>query len=243
MIEYAAPIVIGMVVLFVVVLILAVVAERRRRKACRALAEELGLSYAEGAREYVNRYGFLKPIAKSAQGRVSNVLRGQYQGYNVKAFDFQCETASARARTSRPRRTYRYGLLILEHERSFPEVHIVRKGLLSKLGSLVCDREVAVPNTQFVSAFCVRSKHEDFARALCSDELMWFLLAHRDLTLEFGRHCIAMRFRGHLRVRRIAQRLRELVEIRKCLRKELFQASPPGPAAESPGPTRSDSAD
>jgi hypothetical protein len=159
---------------------------------------------------------------------VSNVLRGQYQGYNVKVFDFQCESASTgTGKGGRPRQTYRYSLVILEHERSFPEVHIFRKGLLSRLGSLVCDREVAVSNPKFASAFCVRSKHEDFARALCSGQLMRFLLAHRDLTLEFDRHCIAMRFRGHLRVRRITQRLRELVEIRRCLRKELFHVDPP----------------
>ena len=230
MLEYAVPAVIGMVVLFVVVLVLGFIAESRRRKACRALAGELGLTYAEQARQYLSRYGFLKPLAKSANGRVDNVLRGQYKGYNVKAFDFQCELAGTRARAGTgagPRRTFRYGIVLLEHERSFPEVHIFRKGLLSKLASLVCDREVAVPNREFEAAFCVRSRDEDFARALCSDELMRFLLEHRHLTLEFDRHCIAMRFRGRVRVSRIAERLDELVEVRKCLRKEPFQGTPP----------------
>jgi hypothetical protein len=230
--EFIAPAIVGFVVLFVGVLVLGLLAEGRRSQACRALAEQLGLSYADHDKSYVSRYGFLKLLDTGSLRRVDNILKGQYKGYNVKAFDYQYQPEGARARsggTGRTSRTYRCAVLLLEHERDFPEVHIFRKGLLSKLGGLVSDRNVPVPNREFEAAFCVRARDEDFARALCSDELMNYLLQHRDLTLEFKKHCIAMTFRRRLKVSRIADRLDQLVAIRECLPRELFQGDVPSP--------------
>jgi hypothetical protein len=227
---FIAPAIIGFFALFVVVLVLGFRAEGRRSKACRALAEQLRLGYADHDKSYVHRYGFLKPLDKGSLRRVDHILKGQYKGYNVKAFDYQYQPEGARARSGNTTtRTNRRAVLLLEHERDFPEVHIFRKGLLSKLGSLVSDRNVPVPNHEFEAAFCVRARDEDFARALCSAELMDTLLQHRDLTLEFKKHCIAMTFRRRLKVRRIAERLDQLVAIRECLPRELFQGEVPSP--------------
>jgi len=196
-----------------VVGIIGYLQEKKRREAFLALARELGLSY--DARDYSipQRYRFLDALRQGSNHYAFNVLRGQFEGYPVQAFDYHYETHSTDSKGRRQTHHHYFSYFILEQGKEFPELRIYPEGLLSKLGQMLGYADIDFESIEFSKAFCVRSADRKFAYDICHPRMMEYLLAHRELSLEIEARCVAMSFNRRLNVEEITSRLAQLVDI------------------------------
>lgn len=209
------------VVLIGAVIIAAVVCgyllERRRRDALAALAARLGLRFSEEHdRATAERLGFLRKLDTGSNRYLYNRLSGDYQGHEVMASDYHYETYS---HSKRGRRTQHHHLsvLTLRLPRSFPELLITPEGFFSKIAQALGYDDIDFESAEFSRAFCVRSQDKKFAYDVCHPQMMEYLLAHRDLAIEFEGNVLALAFDSRLGVPQIEGRLQQLVELRRFL--------------------------
>ena len=71
-------------------------------------------------------------------------------------------------------------------------------------------------------AFCVRSKDRKFAYDVCNAQMMEYLLANRDLSIEIEGPALALAFDTRLSAAEIEADLQRLLEIRLRLPDYLF---------------------
>lgn len=216
---------------FVIVLICAVVTaavlygrmvERRRRDALAALAVRLGLRFsAERDHATAERLGFLRKLDTGSNRFLYNRLDGDYQGQEVMASDFHYETYS-HGKGGRRTHHHHLSILTLRLPRSFPELLITPEGLFSKIAQALGYDDIDFESAEFSRAFCVRCRDRKFAYDVCHPRMMEYLLARRDLAIEFEGDVLALAFDTCLEVPQIESRLQQLVEIRRLLPDYLF---------------------
>ena len=198
-------------------------AARKRREELAALAVQLGLNYqAENNHSLADRFGFLNALAQGSNRYAFNILSGTYQSHDVLVFDFHYETHSTDSK-GRPQTHHHYfSFFILTLPQNFPELRITREGLLSKIAQAFGFDDIDLESAEFSRAFCVRSQDKKFAYDVCHAQMIEYLLANRDLSIEIEDRALALAFGTRLSAAQIESNLERLIEIRSRLPDYLF---------------------
>lgn len=218
--------------IFIFILVAAVIiaaaifgarASRQRREELAALAARLGLSYqADNDRSLAGRFAFLNALAQGSNRYAFNILAGIYQGHDLLVFDYHYETHSSDSKGRQQTHHHYFSFFILLLPRSFPELRITREGLLSKIAQAFGFDDIDLESAEFSRAFCVRSKDKRFAYDICHAQMMEYLLANRDLSIEIEDRALALAFGTRLSAAQIETNLGRLFEIRSRLPEYLF---------------------
>jgi hypothetical protein len=207
----------------VATIIFSVIAARKRREELAALAARLGLSFRPDSDcGLAGRFEFLNALAQGSNRYAFNVLSGTYQGHEVLVFDYHYETHSHDSKGHRQTHHHYFSFFILVLPVHFPELRITREGMLSKLAQVFGYDDIDFESAEFSRAFCVRSRDKKFAYDVCHAQMMEYLLANLDLSVELEGRALALAFGARLSAPEIETNLGRLLEIRSRLPAYLF---------------------
>ncbi|HOX57922.1 MAG TPA: hypothetical protein P5205_13155 [Candidatus Paceibacterota bacterium] len=203
--------------------IYSTIAARKRREELLEFATRLGLDFRPGNDyELAKRFGFLNKLAQGSNRYAFNVLSGGYRQNQVLVFDYHYETHSTDSKGHRRTHHHYFSFFILLLPVSFPELKVTREGLLSKFAQALGYDDIDFESAEFSHEFCVRSKDRKFAYDVCNAQMMEYLLANRDLSLEIEDSALALAFDKRLSAAQIEGNLQRLLEIRLRLPDYLF---------------------
>ena len=220
---YIMPLVIvAVLVVAAIGAIYGVIQARKRQEGLFELAQRLGLDFSAAEdREIADRYSFLKQLAEGENRYACNVLSGTYQQNQVLAFDYHYETYTE-GKGGRQTHHHWFSFFILTLPAVFPDLTIRRENLLTKVAEVFGYQDIKFESAEFSGAFCVRSPDKKFAYDVCNAQMMEYLLANRDLSVEIENQVLALAFNTRLSVEQIEANLQRLVEIRSRLPEYLF---------------------
>jgi hypothetical protein len=221
-------IVVVVVGLIIALAIFGAIAARKRREEMAQLALRLGLAYrADKDYSLAEQFSFLDKLAQGSNRYAFNILSGRYQGREVLVFDYHYETHSRDSKGRRQTHHHYFSFFILLLPQHFPEVLITREGWLSKVAQAFGYDDIDFESAEFSRAFCVRSPNKKFAYDVCHGQMMEYLLANRDLSVEIEGRALALAFGKCLAAPEIERNLGRLLEIRSRLPEYLFAQSQP----------------
>ncbi len=190
---------------------------RKRREALLELAQRLNLGFTAGEdRTIAGRFSFLSQLAQGSNRYATNVLSGNYQQHEILAFDYHYETYTQDKNGTHTEHHW-FSFFILTLPASFPELTIRREGFFTKIAEVFGYGDINFESAEFSKAFNVRSPDKKFAYDVCNAQMMEYLLANRDLSIEIENTALALAFRSRLSVEEIESDLQRLVEIRSRL--------------------------
>jgi len=197
---------------------------RKRREGLADLARQFRLDF--NPREnysLADEYFFLDRLTEGSNQYAFNILSGNYRSHDVKVFDFHYETYSTDSKGNRQTNHHYFAFFILNLPLTFPQLTIAREGLLSKIAQAVGYDDIDFESAEFSRRFCVRSKDKKFAYDACNAQMIEYLLANPDLTIEIDAYALALAFANRLSVDKIAWNLDRLIEVRQRLPAYLFE--------------------
>lgn len=214
-------------ILFLGVMIAAVIygiiAAKKRREELLQLAARLGFEFApENDYDLAKLYGFLDKLAQGSNRYAFNVLSGQYQNHKVRVFDYHYETHSTDSKGRRQTHHHYLSCFVLRLPQTFPELTIGREGWLSKVAQVFGYDDIDFESAEFSRSFCVRSKDKKFAYDICHAQMMEYLLANSDLSVEIEKNILALVFGTRLSAAQIEINLQRLIEVRSRMPEYLF---------------------
>ena len=210
-------------VLVIVAVIYGARAAKKRREELSALAARLGLRFdPEDNRGLADQFEFLDHLAQGDNRYAFNALSGEYQEKEILVFDYHYATHSTDSKGHRQTQHHYFSFFILMLPVAFPELRITREGLLSTIAQAFGYDEIDFESAEFSRAFCVRSKDKKFAYDVCNSQMMEYLLANPDLSIEIERGALALAFDSRLSAGQIEVNLQRLLEIRLRLPEYLF---------------------
>lgn len=215
-------VIVAVLVVAAIGVIYGVIQARKRQEGLFELAQRLGLDFSAAEdREIADRYSFLKQLAEGENRYACNVLSGTYQQNQVLAFDYHYETYTE-GKGGRQTHHHWFSFFILTLPAVFPDLTIRRENLLTKVAEVFGYQDIKFESAEFSGAFCVRSPDKKFAYDVCNAQMMEYLLANRDLSVEIENQVLALAFNTRLSVEQIEANLQRLVEIRSRLPEYLF---------------------
>ena len=220
----AAPLIAVLVVGIVLIgVIYNFIAARKRREALLALAAQLNLNFDAGEDENIpEQFGFLKQFNQGDNRYATNVISGTYQQNNVLAFDYHYQTYSTDSKGNRTTQHHWFSFFILTLPTTFPELTIRRENFFTQVAEVFGYQDIKFESAEFSKMYCVRSPDKKFAYDVCNVQMMEYLLANRDLSVELENEVIALAFDSRLAVEEFEHNLRRLAEIRARLPEYLF---------------------
>lgn len=209
--------------IIVVLAILGSIAARKRREAMALLAAQLGLSFrAEEDYAMAERFEFLNQLAQGSNRYAYNIFTGAFRENDVIACDYHYETHSTDSKGRQQTHHHHLSIFILMLPMNFPEVRISAEGLFSKIAQAFGYDDIDFESAEFSRKFCVRSPDKKFAYDFCNAQMIEYLLANPDLSIEIENRALALLFSSPLSVEQIEPNLRRLVEIRSRMPDYLF---------------------
>ena len=202
--------------------IYGVVLQHRRREGLFVLAQRLNLDFDGGEnRDVPGRFRFLKQLDQGENRYATNILSGNYQQNDILAFDYHYETYT-QGKGGRQTHHHWFSFFILSLPAVFPDLTIRRENFFTRVAEVFGYQDIKFESAEFSKAFCVRSPDKKFAYDVCNGQMMEYLLANRDLSVEIENNVIALAFNNRLSVERFELNLQRLVEIRSRLPDYLF---------------------
>ncbi|MCF7817211.1 MAG: hypothetical protein K9M54_04955 [Kiritimatiellales bacterium] len=198
-------------------------AGKKRRSAMGELAARLGLQFA-AERDYriATRHAFLNKLNHGTNRYAYNLIRGEYQGREIAAFDYHYETHSTDSKGRRETHHHHFSFFILALEKAFPELAITREGIFSKIAQAVGFDDIDFESHEFSKKFAVRSKDRKFAYDFCNAQMIDYLLDHPGINIEVDQNALALGIDTCLKVEEIEPHLNQLTQIRSLMPNYLF---------------------
>jgi hypothetical protein len=214
-------------VVFVGIMLIGViynaVMARKRREGLFLLAQRLNLDFDAGQDFGIpGRFGFLKQLDQGDNRYATNVLSGTYQQNEILAFDYHYETYSTDSKGHRTTEHHWFSFFILTLPASFPDLTIRRESLFMKVAGVFGYQDIKFESAEFSKTFCVRSPDKKFAYDVCNAQMMEYLLANRDVSVEIENEVIALAFNNRIAIEQVELNLQRLIEIRSRLPEFLF---------------------
>lgn len=198
---------------------------RKRQEGLSALAQRLNLGFAAGENYGIaGRFEFLKQLAQGDNRYATNVLSGNYQQNEILAFDYHYETYT-QTKNGRQTQHHWFSFFILTLPAFFPDLTIRRENFFTKVAEVFGYDDINFESAEFSKTFCVRSPDKKFAYDVCNAQMIEYLLANRDLSVEIENKVLALAFTTRLSPEQIETNLQRLVEIRTRLPEYLFTNS------------------
>jgi len=211
------------IVIFIVVAYFSYLSNKKRREEMFALATRLGLQFNQSHdRNLARGYQFLDKLRSGSNRYAFNILSGEYKDNDILAFDFHYETHSTNSKGQRQTQHHYFSFFILTLPIIFPELKIGREGFISKIGQALGYDDIDFESHEFSRKFCVRSKNKKFAYDFCNSQMIEYLLANSDLTIEVENNALAISFDRRLEAQQIEMNLDRLVKIRSLMPNYLF---------------------
>jgi Protein of unknown function (DUF3137) len=196
---------------------------RKRREDLSLLATRLNLAFDPSPDPLLaERFGFLNQLAQGSNRYAFNALSGQFRGNEVLAFDYHYETYSTDSKGNTTTNHHYFSFFILLLPKTFPELRITRENLFTRIAEAFGYQDIKFESAEFSRAFCVRSKDKKFAYDVCNSQMMEYLLANRDLSIEVERSALALAFDRQLSPEQFEFDLGRLLDIRSRLPEYLF---------------------
>jgi len=95
-----------------------------------------------------------------------------------------------------------------------PELTIAKEGIFSKIAQSFGYDDIDFESHEFSRKFCVRSKDKKFAYDICNAQMIEYLLANQDMSLEFENNILALSFNKRLSPEEIVPNLDRLIYVR-----------------------------
>ena len=199
---------------------------RKRQEGLIELARRLNLSFDAGQHYSLpDDYSFLKEFDKGDNRYATNILSGTYRQNQVLAFDYHYETQSTDEKGHTQTHDHWFSFLILTLPALFPDLTIRREGFFTKIAEVFGYEAIKFESAEFSKTFCVRSSDKKFAYDVCNANMIEYLLANDDLSVEIENQVIALAFNTRISVEEIEKDLQRLVEIRTRLPEYLFPSA------------------
>ena len=216
-------IIVGVVALIIVLGILGHLSAKKRREAMAALAARLGLHFSPHKdRGLARQYSFLDKLRSGSNRYAFNTLSGTYKDHEVTAFDYHYETHSTNSKGHRQTHHHYFSFFLLTLPASFPELVIAREGFFSKVAQAFGYDDIDFESHEFSRKFCVRCRDKKFAYDVCNAQMIEYLLANDDLTIEIDAYAMAISFRSRLSPEQIEPNLNRLIALRSLMPEYLF---------------------
>lgn len=198
---------------------------RKRQEGLFALSQRLNLGFDPGENyQIAGRFEFLKELAQDENRYATNVLSGNYQQNEILAFDYHYETYT-QTKNGRQTQHHWFSFFILTLPAFFPNLTIRRENFFTKVAEVFGYDDINFESAEFSKTFCVRSPDRKFAYDVCNAQMIEYLLANRDLSVEIENNVLALAFTTRLSPEQIETNLQWLVEIRTRLPEYLFTNS------------------
>jgi hypothetical protein len=198
---------------------------RKRQEGLFALSQRLNLGFDPGENyQIAGRFEFLKELAQGDNRYATNVLSGNYQQNEILAFDYHYETYT-QTKNGRQTQHHWFSFFILTLPAFFPDLTIRRENFFTKVAEVFGNDDINFESAEFSKTFCVRSPDRKFAYDVCNAQMIEYLLANRDLSVEIENNVLALAFTTRLSPEQIETNLQRLVEIRTRLPEYLFTNS------------------
>lgn len=211
-------IIVGVFAVVIVVAIVGYISAQKRREAMAALAARLGLRFSPHKnRSLARQYEFLDKLRAGRDRYAYNTLSGMYQGHEVLVFDYHYKTGSGK-----DTHHHYFSFFLLHLRAAFPELTIAPEGFFSKIAQAVGYDDIDFESHEFSRKFCVRSRNKKFAYDVCNAQMIEYLLANDDLTIEMEGYALAISFSSRLAPERIEPNLNRLVALRSLMPEYLF---------------------
>ncbi len=208
--------------LILIGVIYSAIAARKRREALFGLAQNLNLNFDPGNDYGIpGRFGFLKQLDQGSNRYATNVLSGTYRQYEILAFDYHYETYTHDKNGTHTEHHW-FSFCILTLPATFPDLTIRRENFFTKIAEAFGYQDIKFESAEFSKTFLVRSPDKKFAYDVCNAQMMEYLLANRDLSIEIENEVIALAFNTRIAAEQIEADLQRLVEIRARLPQYLF---------------------
>ena len=174
--DIAFPLIfVGIIALAIGALVLSYLAKQKRREAFALVAVQLGMEYwPEDAFDLL-----AEPFAlfKKGDGRgIENVLAGEYQSVDVKAFDYWYYDESTDSKGHTSKSYYRFNAVILPIDAACSPLSIENENVLTRLADALTFRDIEFESEDFNRAFNVKSPDKKFANDFVDARLMQWLL-------------------------------------------------------------------
>ena len=189
--------------------------EQKRREDLAAVARKLRLQFNfKSDFDLPNKLSFLTWLKRGLISYAYNVFHGYYLSQHlVTIFDYTFSDGKY---------SYYWSAYVLEMKTNFPDMVISHETRESRFAEALGPSHVTFESAEFSRAFRVRTGDKKFAFAVCNSEMMEFLLANQDLTVEIRSGVLAVLFEDWLRPEKVEPNLSRLIEIRKLLPHYLF---------------------
>jgi Protein of unknown function (DUF3137) len=202
--------------------IYSAIAARKRREGLFELAQRLNLNFDAGQDFGIpGRFGFLKQLDQGDNRYATNVLSGIYQQNEILAFDYHYETV-VQDKNGSHKEAHWFSFFILTMPADFPDLTIRRENFFTKVAEVFGYQDIRFESAEFSKTFNVRSPDKKFAYDVCNAKMMEYLLANRDLNLEFENEVMALAFNTRIAAGQFEVNLQRLVEVRSRLPDYLF---------------------
>ena len=189
--------------------------EDERRRELASLARKLQLQFNfKSDFDLPKRFSFLTWLKPGLINYAYNIFHGYYRSeYLVTIFDYTFSDGKY---------DYYWSAFVLEMKTHFPDMIISHENRESRLAEALGKSHISFQSAEFSRAFRVRCQDKKFAFDICHPQMMEFLLANQDLTIEIRGNMLAVLFEDWLRPQKVESNLSRLIEIRKLLPKYLF---------------------
>ena len=215
-------VVIAVVVVGIIGSVYSYFAAEKRREGLIDLARRLNLTFsAEPDYGIADRYEFLKQLAQGDNRYAFNVCAGAFQGYDVLAFDYHYETTTHDKNGTHTHHHY-FSFFILVLPGFFPTLTVRRENFLTRIAEVFGYQDIRFESAEFSKAFCVRSADKKFAYDFCNPQMMEYLLANRDVSIEIENQALALAFDSCLSPAQFESNLNRLVRLRALMPEYLF---------------------
>jgi hypothetical protein len=188
--------------------------EEKRSKALSGLAKKLQLQFSpNGDFDVPKRFSFLSWLNRGIAPYAYNIFHGYYHNYSVTFFDYTFSDGKY---------SYYWSAYALEMKINFPDLLTSHETRESRIAEALGKSHITFESAEFSRAFRVRCSDKKFAFEICHPQMMEYLLANQDLTIEVSGRAVAVLFEDWLRPEKAEHNLSRLVEIRKLLPDYLF---------------------
>ncbi|MDO8587703.1 MAG: hypothetical protein Q7T82_11760 [Armatimonadota bacterium] len=157
----------------VIAIVLTLRAQQKRREALLQLALQLGAEfYAEDHFNIDSRADWREEFSQGHSRRVSNVISGRMDDWDLKTCDFHYKTGSGKNESS-----HSVSAILLDTGLLFPTLTIRPETVFDRIAGVVGYNDIDFESDEFSRKFFVRSADKRFAYGIVHPKMMEFLLA------------------------------------------------------------------